>query len=263
MSIFAGLDLGSTTGKVVLINEEKKILGWSIVQSVGGPEKTAAHARAVAFEKAGLAADAKIDYLTATGYGRNTFQKKNEEISEISCHALGAHFLQPQARTIVDIGGQDCKVIALNGRGRVVDFQMNDRCSAGTGRFFEVIARVLGVTLPELADLALQSDKPCAISKQCSVFAESEVISLVNSNVPLADICAGVTESIARRIKGMIYKVGLEPELVLTGGCAQNKALALALERHMGVKLAPLSENPQIMGALGAAIFSLEHASQE
>lgn len=263
MSLFAGLDLGSTTGKVVLIDEEKKILGWSIVPSVGGPDKTAAHAKEVAFAMAGLPLDAPIEYLTATGYGRNTFQKKNEEISEISCHALGAHFLQPEARTIVDIGGQDCKVIALNGRGRVVDFQMNDRCSAGTGRFFEVIARVLGVSLEELADLALQSDKPCAISKQCSVFAESEVISLVNSNVPLADICAGVTESIARRIKGMIYKVGLTEELVLTGGCAQNKALAQALERHMGVKLAALSENPQIMGALGAAIFSLEHAGQE
>jgi len=260
MPIYAGLDLGSTTGKVVLIDENRRILGWSIVPSVGGPDATAERAKKVAFEKAGLALETPVAYLTATGYGRNTFEKKNEEISEISCHALGAHMLQPNARTVVDIGGQDCKVIALNGRGRVIDFQMNDRCSAGTGRFFEVIARVLGITLTELSEQALLSSNPCQISKQCSVFAESEVISLVNQRVPLPDICAGVTESIVRRIKGMIYKVGLTEELVLTGGCAQNKALALSLEKAMGLELAPLSEHPQIMGALGAALFSLEHA---
>lgn len=260
MSIYAGLDLGSTTGKVVLIDDTKKILGWSIVPSLGGPEKTAARARTEAFLKAGLPQDTPIAYLTATGYGRNSFQQKNEEISEISCHALGAHEIAPTVRTIVDIGGQDCKVISVNSRGRVVDFQMNDRCSAGTGRFFEVIARVLGITLTELSENALKSSNPCPISKQCSVFAESEVISLVNQNVPLPDICAGVTESIARRIKGMVYKVGLEEDLALTGGCAQNKALAQALERHLGVKLAALSQNPQIMGAFGAAIFALEHS---
>ena len=262
MAIYEGLDLGSTTGKVVLIDENRKILGWSIVPSLGGPDKTAEHAKEVACKNAGLSPDIKPDYLIATGYGRNAFQKKNEEISEIYCHALGAYQLVKSVRTIVDIGGQDCKVIALNDRGRVVDFQMNDRCSAGTGRFFEVIARVLGLSLTELSELALQSDSPCQISKQCSVFAESEVISLVNDNVPLKDICAGVTESIARRIKGMIYKVGLTEDLALTGGCAQNKALAVALEHHLGVSLVHLPENPQIIGALGAAIFALEHSAQ-
>ncbi len=263
MTIYAGLDLGSTTGKVVLIDENRKILGWSIVPSMGGPEATGAHARTEAFIKAGISQDSKIAYLVATGYGRSSFENKDEEISEISCHAMGVHEIAPTAHTIVDIGGQDCKVISLNDRGRVVDFQMNDRCSAGTGRFFEVIARVLGMSLSELSETALKSDTPCSISKQCSVFAESEVISLVNQKVPLEDICAGVTESIARRIKGMIYKVGLTEDLVLTGGCAQNKALARDLEKHMGVKLAQLSEHPQIMGAFGAALFALEHAQQE
>ena len=261
MALYGGLDLGSTTGKLMLIDENRKILGWSIVPSQGGPEKTAAAARAKAFEAAGLSEDTKIDYLIATGYGRNNFKSKDEDISEISCHALGAHTLQPQARTIVDIGGQDCKVILLNDRGRVLDFQMNDRCSAGTGRFFEVIARVLGITLTELSENALKSDNPCRISKQCSVFAESEVITLVNNNVSIEDICSGVCDSIARRIKGMILKVGLEEDVVLTGGCAQNKGLAVALEKTLGVKLAPLSEHPQVMGALGAAIFALEHAT--
>ena len=262
MAIYEGLDLGSTTGKVVLIDETKKILGWSIVPSIGGPDKVAQAAKEEAYRNAGLSLDTEPDYLIATGYGRNSYQKKNEEISEISCHALGAFSAHPATRTIVDIGGQDCKVISLNARGRVMDFQMNDRCSAGTGRFFEVIARVLGITLDELSALALQSTNPCTISKQCSVFAESEVITLVNDNVPLPDICAGVTDSIARRIRGMIFKVGLEEDLVLTGGCARNKALATALENLMNVKLAPLPINPQIMGALGAAMFAAEHAQK-
>ena len=260
MAIYAGLDLGSTTGKVVLINDDGRILGWSIVRSMGGPEKTASEAREKALEMAGLPPETKFDYLVATGYGRNNFLAKDEDISEISCHALGAHTLVPEVRTIIDIGGQDCKVISINKTGRVMDFQMNDRCSAGTGRFFEVIARVLGLSLTELSEQALKGTNPCNISKQCSVFAESEVISLVNNSTPMPDICAGVTESIARRIRGMVTKVGLTEQVALTGGCAQNKSLAKALEKAMNVKLAELPEHPQIIGALGAARFAREHA---
>ncbi len=261
MPFYAGLDLGSTTGKYVLIDENRKLIAWSVVPSQGGPDATAERAKAAALSMAGLPADTKPVYLIATGYGRNNFGDKDEEISEISCHALGAHGLVPTAKTIVDIGGQDCKVILLNNNGRVVSFEMNDRCSAGTGRFFEVIIRVLGLSFDEFSEYALQSTKPCTISKQCSVFAESEVISLVNARVPLSDICAGVTDSIARRLRGMVLKVGMEEDVVLTGGCAQNKSLVAALEKHLRVKLMPLPQHPQIIGALGAAIFAAEHSA--
>lgn len=139
---------------------------------------------------------------------------------------------------------------------------MNDKCSAGTGRFFEVMTRVLDCSFEELANAALKSTHPCQISKQCSVFAESEVISLVNNNVPFEDISAGIHDSIARRINGMVMKVGLEPEVVLTGGCARNVALIKSLEAIFGRAMAKLPENPQLMGAVGAAIFALENSQQ-
>ena len=211
-------------------------------------------------EMAGIAEEEKPVYMVATGYGRLNVVGVDEDISEISCHARGAVHVNPAVQTIVDIGGQDCKVISVNKKGRVVDFQMNDKCSAGTGRFFEVMTRVLDCSFEELASEALKSTNPRQISKQCSVFAESEVISLVNNNVPLCDISAGIHDSIARRILGMVFKIGLEPEVGLTGGCAQNPALVAALEKLLKVKLAKFDVNPQIMGALGAALYAKEHA---
>lgn len=262
MKIYAGCDVGSTTGKVVLIDENANILGSSVVRSARGPQATAEHAFSEAFADAGLPADTPITYTISTGYGRNGISLAQEDISEISCHARGAFHVNPDVQTIVDIGGQDCRVISINKRGRVVDFQMNDKCSAGTGRFFEVMTRVLDCSFEELSSSALQSKNPRQISKQCSVFAESEVISLVNANVPLCDIAAGIHESIARRIQGMIFKVGLTPEMALTGGCAQNPALVWALEKILNLKVASLSVNPQIMGALGAALFAKERCEE-
>lgn len=262
MPIFAGCDVGSTTGKVVLMDENKNILGSSIVRSSHGPQATADHAMELALQAAKLPADVKIEYLVSTGYGRTNISGMNEDISEISCHARGVHHFDQSVRTVIDIGGQDCKVISLGKNGRVVDFQMNDKCSAGTGRFFEVMTRVLDCTFDELAQAALKSEHPCQISKQCSVFAESEVISLVNNSVPFEDISAGIHESIARRINGMVMKVGLVPELVLTGGCARNVALIKALETIFGHTMAKLPENPQLMGAVGAAIYAVENAQQ-
>ena len=211
---------------------------------------------------AGLTDDVQPAYTVSTGYGRTGITGATEDISEISCHARGAFHVNPAVQTIVDIGGQDCKVISVNKKGRVVDFQMNDKCSAGAGRLFEVMTRVLDCSYEELSAEALISTNPRQISKQCSVFAESEVISLVNNNVPLCDISAGIHESIARRIHGMIFKVGLVPDVALTGGCAQNPALVVALEKILKVKLASLPVNPQIMGALGAALFAKEHAEE-
>lgn len=262
---YVGIDLGSTTGKVVIMDKNKKILGRSIVRSARGPKNTVNHAMKEALKESGIT---ELDengfpsdaYIVATGYGRSSIQGIDEEISEISCHAKGAIYQHPRTRTIIDIGGQDCKVISIDENGRVLDFQMNDKCSAGTGRFFEVMGRVLDIDLTEMAHEALKSSNPCQISKQCSVFAESEVISLVNNNVPLCDIAAGIHDSISRRIHGMVYKVGVEEDVVLTGGCAQNKALQHALEKRLKLKLGNLVENPQIMGAIGAALFALENA---
>lgn len=264
MTLYAGCDVGSTTGKVVLINENDDILGWSVVRSARGPIATAKRAFSEAFANAQLPEDTPVAYCVSTGYGRTGLEDlAQEDISEISCHARGAFHVNPAVQTIVDIGGQDCKVISVNKKGRVVDFQMNDKCSAGTGRFFEVMTRVLDCTFEELSSSALLSTDPRQISKQCSVFAESEVISLVNANVPLCDITAGIHESIARRIQGMIFKVGLVPEMALTGGCARNPALIQALERILNLKIANLPVNPQIMGALGAALYAKEHSQEQ
>ncbi len=263
--LFVGCDLGSTTGKIVIIDQDKNILGSSIVRSSHGPQKTfekalgeVAKQMSVSFEEL-LRIVKEESTVVTTGYGRSNLPGFNDEISEISCHAKGVAYNHPGVRTIIDIGGQDCKVISVDSRGKVLDFQMNDKCSAGTGRFFEVMGRVLDVDLDTLAQEALKSSKPCRISKQCSVFAESEVISLVNANVPLPDIAAGIHESIARRIHGMAGKVGIEQEVALTGGCARNQALRKHLEKRLKLELKTLDIDPQLMGAFGAALFAYEH----
>ena len=253
--IFVGCDLGSTTGKIVVLDENLSVLGSSIVRSSHGPIKTFEKAVEKTAESMGISAEELLTKfknegrVVTTGYGRSNLPGYTDEVSEISCHAKGASHLCPSVRTIIDIGGQDCKVISVG--------------SAGTGRFFEVMSRVLDIDLTHLAEEALKSKKPCSISKQCSVFAESEVISLVNNSVPLPDIAAGIHESIARRIHGMAFKVGVEEDVALTGGCSSNKALRKALEKRLHLPLAELTMDPQLMGALGAALFAKEHYEAE
>jgi predicted CoA-substrate-specific enzyme activase len=179
----------------------------------------------------------------------------NDNMSEITCHARGAYWWQPRARTVVDVGGQDCKVISLDDDGKVVTFVMNDKCAAGTGKFFEVMARTFDCSLDEFAELSLQSDTPANITKQCSVFAESEVITLIHEGVDQADIAAGLVVSIARRLVAMIHRVGLVSKLVITGGCAKNEALVRGLETALGEDILRLPA-PQTAGALGAALFA-------
>lgn len=259
--IVCGCDLGSATGKVVIMNDDT-ILAWSVVRSTRNPEITAQLAMEDALQKAELSSVADLQYVVGTGYGRTGVSFINENISEISCHAHGAHWLHPQVRTIVDIGGQDCKVISVDARGKVLEFSMNDKCAAGTGRFFEAMTRALDCSLDELASFALQSDNPVAITKQCSVFAESEVVTQINNGISVFDIASGIHDSIARRIYAMVYKVGLNSDVVLTGGCANNAALIRSLEQHLKVNLVQLSQNPQIAGALGAALFAREKAAK-
>jgi len=258
--IVGGCDIGSTTGKAVIL-KDGQIVAYSIVSSTTKPEVTAKMAMEEAMGKIGLTSMDEMDYIVGTGYGRLKVPFAKENISEISCHARGANWLSPSVRTVVDIGGQDCKVMSIDEKGKVLEFVMNDRCAAGTGRFFEAMARVLQVDLEGLSKLALEGTNPAVISSQCSVFAESEVVTLVNEGKNLADISAGLHYSIASRLSSMVRKVGLVPDVALTGGCAKNEGLAKALESKLGVKVVHLPQDPQIAGALGAALIAAERVN--
>ncbi len=251
----AGCDVGSTTGKA-LIMRDGRVAGYSIIPCAVRPEVTAELSLQEALSRSGLSAREELDYIVGTGYGRIRIPFASENVSEITCHGLGAFHLLPAARTLIDIGGQDCKVIKISSRGKVVDFAMNDKCAAGTGRFFEAMARVLEISLQELSQASLLSSKPAQITSQCSVFAESEVITLLSEGADISDIAAGINEAIAARLASMVRKVGLEEEVAVSGGCAKNRGLIAALERKLGVGVKELSLDPQVIGALGAALVA-------
>jgi len=255
--LVGGCDVGSATGKAVVM-KDGEIISYVIIPSTTKPEVTARMAMDEAMEKAGLSLIEDLDYIVGTGYGRLKVPFANENISEITCHARGAYWMSPTVRTVVDIGGQDCKVMSIDDKGKVLEFVMNDRCAAGTGRFFEAMARALDCGLEGLSELSLQAKRPATITSQCSVFAESEVITLVNEGVELADIAAGLHNSIAGRLNSMVRKVGLVEDVALTGGCAKNEGLAKALEGKLGVSVRKLPQDPQIAGAVGAALIARE-----
>ena len=256
-----GCDVGSTTGKAVVIRDSS-IVSHHIVPSTTRPAETAQIAMDEALKGAGLTSLDQLDYVVGTGYGRLKVPFANDNVSEITCHARGAHWMNASVRTVVDIGGQDCKVMSVAEDGRVVEFAMNDRCAAGTGRFFEGMARVLGCGLEGISSLDNQGDNPSAISSQCSVFAESEVVTLINEGIELSDIIAGINNSVANRLYAMVRRVGLVKELVLTGGCSKNAGLAKALEKKLGITVTMLPQDPQLAGAVGAALIASEKAQK-
>lgn len=255
--VLGGCDVGSATGKAVVMRDSE-VVSYVIIPSTTKPEITARTVMDQALEKAGLSSIDDLEYIVGTGYGRLKVPFASENVSEITCHARGAHWLCPTVRTVVDIGGQDCKVMSMDDKGKVLEFVMNDRCAAGTGRFFEAMARVLDCGLEGLSELSLQSTNPCTITSQCSVFAESEVVTLVNEGTELVDIVAGLHASVASRLNSMVRKVGLVQDIALTGGCAKNKGLAKALEAKLGVAVVNLPQDPQIAGAVGAALLARE-----
>jgi (R)-2-hydroxyacyl-CoA dehydratese activating ATPase len=256
--VVAGVDLGSATGKAVILSGDS-ILSSAVVRSTMKPEKTGLLALETALKEARLGSVTELQFILGTGYGRRGASFINDNMSEITCHARGAFWWQPETRTVVDVGGQDCKVISLDDAGNVVEFAMNDKCAAGTGKFFEMMARTFDCSLDEFAELSLQSDTPANITKQCSVFAESEVITLINEGVDQADIAAGLVDSIVRRLIAMVHRVGLVPKLVITGGCAKNEGLVRGLERALKTEILRLPA-PQMAGALGAALFARDRA---
>lgn len=253
--IVGGCDVGSTTGKALLMRDGE-VLGYSIIPCAVRPEVTAEQALEEAQAAAGFSMREELEYIVGTGYGRVRIPFASENVSEITCHGLGAFHLNPSDRTLIDIGGQDCKVIKISPKGKVVDFAMNDKCAAGTGRFFEAMARVLEITLEDLSELSLRSQNPAQITSQCSVFAESEVITLLNEGAEIADIAAGINEAIAARLSSLARKVGLEEEVTVSGGCAKNRGLIMALEKKLGVQVKKLDMDPQVIGALGAALIA-------
>jgi (R)-2-hydroxyacyl-CoA dehydratese activating ATPase len=250
--ITAGIDAGSATAKALIL-VDGKMAGSCIVPAAFDFEKAAGEAYAGALAAAGIARD-DVQNVMATGYGRRSISFAAKAVSEITAQAEGVCFLYPEARGIIDIGGQDSKVILVE-NGRVADFQMNDKCAAGTGRFLEHTARALEISVADMGSLALASLKPASISSMCTVFAESEVISLRAQGISKEDIAAGLVESIARRVAAMAKPLGLKEQVALVGGVAKNPAIRAALERELGCKLYVPPE-PQITAALGAALIA-------
>lgn len=252
--MFAGLDVGSLVTKAVIL-KDGDILSYYIVDSRSDPVKAAKGALDKALNKVGIDKEG-LSFIVGTGYGRVALDFVDKTVTELTCHAKGAHFLRPDIRTVIDIGGQDSKVIKLDSTGNMVDFAMNDKCAAGTGRFLEVMAHALEVPLGRLGDISLKSGKPCLMNSTCTVFAETEVVSLLASGAKKEDIAAGLHKAIATRVGNMAKKIGLEKEVIFVGGVSKNLGVKMALEQFLGIEFAPIACDPQIVGALGAALIA-------
>jgi predicted CoA-substrate-specific enzyme activase len=255
---FAGIDVGSTMTKVVILN------GGVIASIIGptGPEqrRLANKVMEEALKKATLSFQT-ITYIVSTGYGRINVPFADKQFTEITCHARGIVRLFPKARIIIDIGGQDVKGIKIDAAGKIIDFVMNDKCAAGSGRFIEVIADTLGVSLDKVGDLSLESKNPAKISNICTIWAQQEVAASLAEGVPMTDLLAGVHQSLADRIMRMVNRLRVEDVVIVTGGGAKNRGLLKALSEQLGREIL-VPEEPLITGALGAALLGKEMVEQ-
>lgn len=254
--LYAGIDSGSTSTDVVIIDRDKNIIAQSILPTGAGAAAGADRALDEALAQAGLSRS-DINATVTTGYGRTAIKLGDQSITEITCHAKGAYFLDPSVRTIIDIGGQDSKVIRLDENGNVTNFVMNDKCAAGTGRFLELMARTLELSLDDMSRLGLEWKEDVTISSMCTVFAESEVVSLIAENRTPADIIHGLNRSVATKTCALCRRVGGEESYMMTGGVSKNRGVVTEIEKILGVKL-HISDKAQLNGALGAALFALE-----
>ncbi|BCN31142.1 acyl-CoA dehydratase activase [Anaeromicropila herbilytica] len=251
-----GIDSGSTSTNAVILNEKKEIVAFHVVRTGAKSGESAERILEEVLAKANMKRE-DIDTIISTGYGRVSIPFADQNVTEISCHGKGANYLNPKIRTILDIGGQDSKVIKLNDKGEVIDFVMNDKCAAGTGRFLEMMARTLEIDISELGPISLDWKEDIDISSMCSVFAESEVISLIALNKEKSDIAHGIHKAIATKSYSLLKRVGLEGEYMMTGGVAKNPGVVKAVEEKIQDKLF-ISKEPEIVGAIGAALFGLE-----
>ena len=257
MKYFGGCDVGSTFTKAVILDENGKMVADTTIRSKINSELSAIAAMDEVIAKVpGLNSSKDLEYLIGTGYGRNKVPFADENISEISCHAMGVHVTNPAVKAIIDIGGQDVKGISIDTDGTVKNFAMNDKCSAGTGRFFEAMARSFEMSLEDFSKLSLSAKNVIPITAQCTVFAESEVITLVGEGKPTDEIAAGIEMAVAKRCFVMAKKAGAVDSITLTGGCAKNDGLKEAIEHVLKLKVVNLDTDPQLMGALGAAEYA-------
>ena len=248
-----GIDIGSTTAKCVILQDGEKLIAKSLqLGGLGteGPED----ALAQLWRGSGLRRE-DMARVIVTGYGRNNFEGADGEVSELTCHALGGRFVFPDLRTVIDIGGQDAKIISLTADGRMSNFIMNDKCAAGTGRFLEVMANILRLDIDELGESAAQSDAPAAISSTCTVFAESEVISQLAGGVKRPDLVAGICQSVATRVASLARRAGITPRVCMSGGVARNGAVRRYMAQALDTEISydPLA---QYFGAIGAALYA-------
>ncbi len=253
---FLGIDIGSTSSDVVIMGDGNEIIARSVVQlgtGTDGPQR--AYEQAL---KEAVLTPEDISCTVATGYGRMNWKGADTEVSELTCHALGVNYLIPSARTVIDIGGQDAKALRIGPKGELINFVMNDKCAAGTGRFLNVMAMILNLRIDELGPLSLKSEQPSIISNTCTVFAESEVISKLSAHVPVEDIIAGIHKSVASRVSGMAMRVGIEDDVCMSGGVALNQGVVKAMEKELG-RPVKVHGDCQLAGAIGAAIYAGRH----
>lgn len=250
--IAAGVDIGSTTSKAVLLDDHRIISKCIIITGA----ESAKAAELVLHEILNLAnlSLPDIGYIIATGYGRVIVPYAKETITELTCHARGANWLFPSVKTILDMGGQDCKAIRCDEKGQLLNFMMNDKCAAGTGRFLELMARVMGLSLGDLGEMALDAKTEVRINSTCAVFAKTEVTTLIREGRDRRDVLAGLHNAIADRVYNLLRGVGIEPDLAITGGIGKNPGIVDKIEKRIGFK-ALIPEEPQIVGALGAALL--------
>jgi predicted CoA-substrate-specific enzyme activase len=254
--LVAGIDSGSTSTNVVIMDKNKKVLSYSIVRTGAKSQSGAERAMEEALKKLDIERG-RLSKIISTGYGRVSIPFADREITEITCHGKAAYFLNNRVRTVIDIGGQDSKVIRLDDRGKVVDFAMNDKCAAGTGRFIEMMSRTLEVPLDEMGEKSLNWKEDIDITSMCTVFAESEVVSLVAQNKEIADIIHGLNKAVAAKTLSLLNRVGKKGDYMMTGGVAKNVGIVKCLEEKLGDNIF-IPKEPQIVGAIGAALAALE-----
>lgn len=256
MAYAGGVDVGSTQTKAVLLDESRRIVGRALTETGANVIRAAENAFQMALSDGGVREE-EVEFIVGTGYGRYKVTFGNTQVTEISCHARGAVHLFPKTRTVLDMGGQDTKAIRVSPLGEIVDFCMNDKCAAGTGRFLGAAAAALDLPLAELGPTALRGERPVKISTTCTVFAESEVLSWLGKGKKIEDILLGVHESIAARSIGLLRRVGIESEVTFTGGVTRNAAMVDTLNRRLELRV-NVGEEAHYMGAIGAALFALD-----
>lgn len=258
MAYAAGVDVGSTQTKAVIIDESLAIVGRALIDTGSNVTIAAENAYEIALRQAQINEENEgVGYIIGTGYGRYKVTFGDSQTTEISCHARGAVQMFPGTATVLDMGGQDTKAIKVRSNGEVLDFAMNDKCAAGTGRFLGAAATALDIPLDELGPVALRSDKPVRISTTCTVFAESEILSWLGKGKKTEDILLGVHQSVGSRAMLLLRRVGIEPEVTFTGGVARNAGMIQVVSDLLGFPV-NYSEDSHYMGALGAALFAMD-----